>query len=77
MAQHASKRPTNLTLDIQLLSEARSMKINLSQAAEDGLRKAVATAKAEAWKQANKGAISSANQWIDENGLPLDRFRQF
>ena len=35
--QPVSKKPTNLSLDQQLLSEARSFGVNLSQAAEAGL----------------------------------------
>ena len=53
------------------------MKINLSNAAEDGLRKAVTAARAEIWKRENAMAISEANQWVEDNGLPLERFRQF
>ena len=77
MPQPATKKPTNMTLDSELLAQARSMNVNLSQAAEAGLRKAVTAAKEEAWKRDNAAAVSSANQWVDENGLPLERFRQF
>lgn len=77
MTRTAAKKPTNLTLDPQLLAEARAMKVNLSRAAEDGLRKAVATAKAEAWKRENATAINDYNRWIEANGLPLEKYRMF
>lgn len=75
--QPVPKKPTNLTLDQGLLSEARSFGVNLSQAAEAGLRRAVAKAKAEAWKEKNAAALASSNAWVDAHGLPLDRYRQF
>ena len=46
MQSHATpKKPTNLSLDAGLLHEARSFGVNLSQAAEAGLRQAVAAAR--------------------------------
>jgi antitoxin CcdA len=73
----APKKPTNLSLDQGLLSEARSFGVNLSQAAEAGLRHAVQDAKAAAWKRENAKAIESSNQWVEENGLPLEKYRPF
>ena len=75
--QSASRKPTNLTLDSSLLTEARSFGVNLSQAAEAGLRRAVAEAKAQAWQRENAAALASSNAWIDAQGLPLDPYRQF
>ncbi len=75
--QAPAKKPTNLTLDPSLLNEARALGVNLSQAAEAGLRRAVADAKAEAWKRENAEALASSNAWADANGLPLDQYRQF
>ena len=76
-AQSVPKKPTNLSLDQRLLSEARSFGVNLSQAAEAGLRDAVQKAKAEAWKRENAKALQSSNRWVEENGLPLDKYRPF
>ncbi len=75
--QAQAKKPTNLTLDPSLLNEARALGVNLSQAAEAGLRRAVADAKAEAWKRENAEALASSNAWTDAHGLPLDQYRQF
>ncbi len=71
------KKPTNLSMDIELLKEARALKINLSKAAEVGLRLEVAFVKAKLWKLENATAIESSNKWVEENGLPLDQYRQF
>ena len=76
-SQAIPKKPTNLSLDPMLLQEARALRVNVSQAAEQGLRHAVAVAKAAAWKQANAVAIAGSNDWVARNGLPLDKYRQF
>ena len=75
--QTATKKPTNLSLDQSLLQEARSFGVNLSQAAETGVRQAVATAKAIHWKKENASALRSSNAWVEEHGLPLEQYRQF
>lgn len=71
------KRPTNLSLDPELLKEARSLDINVSQAAESGVQQAVKAAKTAAWKRENAAAIESSNTWVEENGLPLEKYRPF
>lgn len=75
--QTAPRKATNLTLDPVLLTEARSFGVNLSQAAEAGLRRAVAAAKGEAWQRENAAALASSNAWSEAQGLPLDAYRQF
>lgn len=72
-----SRNPTNLSIDNELLAEARVLKINLSRAAEAGLRMAVLEAKVEKWKVDNAGAMESSNAYVDKHGLPLDEYRQF
>ena len=72
-----ARKPANLSLDADLLAEARAMQINISSAAEDGVKRAVASAKAEAWKRENAEAIQDYNRWINENGLPLEKYRTF
>lgn len=75
--QSMHKKPTNLSLDQGLLSDARSLGVNLAQTAEAGLRRTVAEAKAEAWKEENAVALGSSNLWVTAHGLPLDQYRQF
>ena len=75
--QTQPKKPTNLTLDRRLLEEARNLNVNLSQAAESGVRRAVAEAKAEAWLRENVEALASSNDWVARNSLPLEQYRRF
>ena len=73
----AVRKPANLTLDAALLEEARGLGLNLSAAAEQGLRAAVAEAKAARWQAENAAALASSNAWVQANGLPLSRHRPF
>ena len=72
-----SRRATNLTLDEELLTEAKRLGVNLSRAAEDGLQAAVRQARIDAWMNENGAAIESSNAWVEKHGLPLARHRQF
>lgn len=71
------KKPTNLSIRQDLLEEARALEVNVSAAAEAGLAEAVRKAKTETWKRENAEAIIGWNKWVEENGLPLEEYRQF
>lgn len=77
MAQSPARKPTNLTIDAQLVTSAKTFGINISQAAEDGIRSAVSKAMADQWKLQNRHALKSSNTFIEENGLPLADRRLF
>jgi antitoxin CcdA len=71
------RRSTNLTLDTELLSAAKALQVNLSRAAEDGIRQAVARTRAERWLAENRAALDSSNAHVDAQGLPLADLRPF
>ncbi len=71
------KKPTNLSIDTELLKEAKELGINLSSSAEDGLREAVRQTKTEQWNLENAEAIKSWNKWVEKNDIPLEEYRQF
>lgn len=77
MNAQAKRKPTNLSLDDALLSEARALEVNLSRAAEDGIRAEVRRAHSERWRRENSDALASSNTHVEANGLPLARYRQF
>jgi len=70
-------RATNVTIDPDLLAEAKSLNINLSATLQASLRAAVRAEKAALWLEENRAAIADYNEWVAPNGLPLDEFRQF
>lgn len=71
------KKATNLSLDQELLKDARALGVNISAAAEQGVSEAVRKAKEEAWLEENREAIEANNRWVEENGLPLAKYRMF
>jgi antitoxin CcdA len=60
-----------------LLAEAKLLSINISQAAEAGVARAVAEKRAELWLVANEEALKSSNAYAELHGLPLAAYRQF
>jgi antitoxin CcdA len=71
--QHRTKKATNVTLDQAMLEDAKALGINISQAAEAGVRAAVRAA----WIEENRDVIEEWNKWVEENGLPLEEYRMF
>lgn len=58
------RKPTNLSLDASVLAEAKALNVNLSRAAEDGVRSAAASAMAANWKAENAAALQSSNVYV-------------
>lgn len=77
MPQPSARRPTNVTLSESLVQEARALKINVSQACEQGLAAEVSRTKAEKWRQENAAAIDAWNDYVEEHGIPLAEYRRF
>ncbi len=75
--QPHSKSPTNVSLDAILLADAKSLKINISQAAEQGLARAIADKRTELWLTENQASLDSFNDYVKKHGLPLARYRMF
>ncbi|WP_417585806.1 type II toxin-antitoxin system CcdA family antitoxin [Nitrincola sp.] len=76
-ATKSARRPTNLSLDSALLNEAKALGINISRSAEAGIEEAVKLHKQEKWLKENAKALASSNAYVEANGLPLARHRQF
>ena len=74
---NAPKKPTNLTVNSDLLSQAKNYKINLSATLETALADELKQRKIENWKEENKEAILSYNATIEEYGLFSDEIRMF
>ncbi|MBW9088767.1 type II toxin-antitoxin system CcdA family antitoxin [Rhizobium wenxiniae] len=73
----SARKAANLSLDSELLSQARELDINLSRAAEDGIAKAVKAERERRWLEENADAIQAYNEYIEKNGLPLEEYRTF
>ena len=67
----SKRRPVNLTIREDVLSEAKSLKLNASKAAETGIINAVKEAKAKEWLEANKQALQAHNKRVAQEGTLL------
>lgn len=71
----ANRRPVNVTLDTDLVKEAKEYGINVSQACEGGLLVDLIKARKQRWIAENKDALESNATWFEENGLPFADLR--
>ena len=69
------KRAVNLFVDIELLDEARRLRINVSETLERRLRTIVRAEQERRWLEENREAIASINTFIERNGLLASRLR--
>jgi len=74
---NAPKKPTNVTINADLLKQAKSYKINLSQNFETYLSELVRKEKEQQWLEENAEAIKSRNKLTEERGVFSDAFRRF
>jgi antitoxin CcdA len=73
----ASKKAVNVSINSDLLRQAREMKINLSRTLEETLERLLREERARRWKEENRDAMEAFNRWVEEHGVFSDRLRQF
>ena len=73
----ALKKTIHLTLNPQVLAEAKKLGINISKACDAFLESLVRQEKERLWKMENADFIASYNKTIEDEGLPLDSWRTF
>lgn len=73
----APKRPTNLSVNSDLLKQARAFNINLSATLEESLVALIKTKQQQAWLAQNQQAIAAYNLQADEQGVFGDTLRSF
>lgn len=72
-----AKKATNLTLSADVLSEAKALGINISQACDQFLRDLVRRERERRWKEQHGKFIDAYNRTVEEDGLPLEQWRGF
>jgi antitoxin CcdA len=73
----ANRRAANISLNADMLAEAKALGINISRACEGGLEAEIARIRRESWLAENESALNSSNAFAEANGLPLAALRQF
>lgn len=74
---NAPKRPTNLSINSDLLKKARELGINLSSSLEEALAANVKRRLSEQWLSENREAIATYNEHVEANGVFSDDVRSF
>jgi len=72
-----AQQPTNVSINRDLLAQAKELKINLSAILENALTDLFNAKQQELWKQKNKAAIEAYNQLAEESGVFGDDLRSF
>jgi len=71
------RKPINLSLDTEIIEEAKALGINMSRSAETGIAQAIVDEKSRLWLLENADALKSSNEYVKRNGLPLAKYRVF
>lgn len=74
---NAPKKPTNLTINSDLLNKAKELKINISSVLERALAEKVRQAKKNDWLLENSESITMYNNHIEQFGVFSDDARTF
>ena len=75
--QPSSKKAANLSVNADLLREAKALNINLSQAFENHLAELVKAKKGEKWLAENRQAMDAYNELVERIGVFSEGFRTF
>ena len=73
----APKRPTNVTVNSDLLRQAKALGINLSRTLEERLAEIVRRELSRRWLAENSEAIEDYNDRIRRSGVFSDGLRRF
>jgi len=71
------KRATNVSIDAEVLADAKALGINLSQTLEDELRKRTREEKIRCFQEEHREAIESYNRFIEEHGIWSEKYRKW
>ena len=71
----AAKKPVNLSVNSDLLRQAKELKVNVSQVLEVALANQVKSLREAQWLADNQEAIDGYNRHVEENGLWNEAWR--
>lgn len=74
---NAPKKPTNVSINSDLLEKAKGLNINLSATLEMALTEQLRAEQRNQWKAENAKAIQAYNSFAEANGVFSDGLRQF
>jgi antitoxin CcdA len=71
------KRAVNVTVDENVLAEAKQLGLSFSQVLEEELRRRVTEAKTRRWEEEHREAIEAHNRFIEKHGIFGEEFRNW
>jgi len=71
------KKSANLSINADLLLQAKQLNINLSQTFEQHLAEIVREAQRNQWLAENKGALDAYNRRVESQGVFSEGLRRF
>ena len=74
---NAPKKPTNVSINSDLLEKAKGLNINLSATLEMALAEQLRVEQRAQWKAENAKAIQAYNSFVEANGVFSDGLRKF
>ena len=74
---NAPKKPTNLTVNSDLLIKAKELKINISSVLELALAEKLKQSQKDEWLNENSESITAYNEHIEQFGVFSDTLRTF
>lgn len=71
------KKAVNLSIDAELVAEAKAAGTNMSAVLEKALERELRERLHEKWRDENREAIGAYNKFVEEHGLLSDEWRSF
>jgi len=72
-----ARKPTNISLPVDLCIDAKELGVNISQVCEQALREVVGAAKQSVWAAENKAFIAEYNKRVEAEGTLLQDWNAF
>nr|WP_167083444.1 type II toxin-antitoxin system CcdA family antitoxin [Rhizomicrobium palustre] len=73
----AAKKAVNLSIDAEVLAAAKAMDINLSLTLEEELRRKLREENIRKFQDEHRAALEAHNDFIDQNGIWSEKFRNW
>jgi antitoxin CcdA len=73
----APKKAANLSINSDLLEQAKALNINLSRTLEQGLEEQIRAEKRKRWLEENREGIEAYNRHVEEHGVFSEGMRTF
>ena len=69
------KKAVNLSIDAELAAEAKEFGANMSATLERALREELRTQREQKWREDNREATESMNEYVRKHGLWAKKYR--